>query len=189
MIDLSPAAGRLVDLLGRVDDSQLGGPTPCPEMTVGDLADHIGTFAVAFVTAATKQRDAADGPPPRASAANLEPGWRDRIARDIDALVAAWREPSAWEGMTAAGGLELPAEVTGVIALDELIVHGWDLAVSTGQPFTATDDDVAAATGLVSNLPAPRDGRLFGPIVPVGDDAPPLDRLVGLAGRDPAWRP
>lgn len=189
MIDLSPAAGRLAELLDGVDDSQLGSPTPCPEMTVGDLVDHIGTFAVAFVEAAAKQRDASAGPPPQASASNLEPGWRDRIARDIDALVAAWREPSAWEGMTAAGGLELPAEVTGVIALDELIVHGWDLAVSTGQPFTAADDDVAAATGLVSNLPAPRDGRLFGPIVSVGQDASPLDRLLGVAGRDPSWRP
>lgn len=29
---------------------------------------------------------------------------------------------------------------------------------------------------------------LFGPPVPVADDAPLLDRLLGLTGRDPAWR-
>lgn len=30
---------------------------------------------------------------------------------------------------------------------------------------------------------------LFGPPVAVDDDAPLLDRLLGLTGRDPAWRP
>jgi hypothetical protein len=29
---------------------------------------------------------------------------------------------------------------------------------------------------------------LFGPPVPVPDDAPLLARLLGLTGRDPAWR-
>jgi len=189
MIDLGPAAGRVAALLVDVDDGQLTSSTPCPDMAVGDLVDHIGTVARAFAIKAGKQPGATGGPPPPPNAANLEPGWRDRIARDLDGLAAAWRDPSAWEGLTTAGGLEFPSEVAGVIALDELIVHGWDLAVSTGQPFTATDEDVAAATKMVSNFPAPRDGSLFGPVVSVVDDAPPLDRLLGLAGRDPHWRP
>ena len=46
MIDLGPAAGRVVDLLAGIDDSQLGKPTPCPDTTVGDLIDHIDTLAV-----------------------------------------------------------------------------------------------------------------------------------------------
>jgi len=189
MIDLGPAAGRVVDLLAGIDDSQLGKPTPCPDTTVGDLIDHIDTLAVAFAAKADKREDVASGPPPRPNAANLEPGWRHRIAHDVDTLAAAWREPSAWVGVTTAGGLEFPAEVAGVIALDELVVHGWDLAVATGQPYNATDEEIAAATNLVSNFPAPRDGSLFGPVVPVADDAPALDRLIGLAGRDPSWGP
>ncbi|MGZ8746175.1 MAG: TIGR03086 family metal-binding protein, partial [Mycobacterium sp.] len=28
---------------------------------------------------------------------------------------------------------------------------------------------------------------LFGRAVPVADDAPVLDRIVGMTGRDPAW--
>jgi len=31
------------------------------------------------------------------------------------------------------GGIELPAEVAGVVALNEVIVHGWDIAVASGQ--------------------------------------------------------
>ena len=36
-------------------------------------------------------------------------------------------------GTTKAGGLELPGEVAGLVALDELVIHGWDVARSSGQ--------------------------------------------------------
>jgi uncharacterized protein (TIGR03086 family) len=104
-------------------------------------------------------------------------------------LAAAWAKPSAWEGTTTAGGIEVPSAVAGIIALDELIVHGWDIAVSTGQRYDAPADEIAAATEFVSTFDAPRDGRLFGPVVAVAADAPALDRLLGLTGRDPSWSP
>jgi hypothetical protein len=31
------------------------------------------------------------------------------------------------------------------------------------------------------------EGKPFAPRVPVADDAPALDRLVALSGRDPGW--
>jgi uncharacterized protein (TIGR03086 family) len=187
MIDLGPAAGRVAALLTRVDDRQLGDPTPCPEATVGDLIDHIGSLTIGFAATAEKRRDRTSGPPPSPNAANLEPHWRNRIARDLDRLAAAWRQPSAWEGTTSAGGVDLPGNVAGVVALDELLVHGWDVAVATGQSYEPTDDEVAATLQFVSNFDAPRDGSLFGPVVPVPPDAPALDRLLGLTGRDPHW--
>jgi uncharacterized protein (TIGR03086 family) len=121
-------------------------------------------------------------------AANLESGWRDRVARDLATLAEAWRDPAAWEGMTSAAGVALPGHVAGLVALDELVVHGWDIAVAIGQPYAPPVDDVEAAMSFVAAFDAPRDGNLFGPVVLVPDDAPALDRLLGLTGRDPKWR-
>lgn len=82
----------------------------------------------------------------------------------------------------------MPGEVVGLVALDELVVHGWDIAAATDQPFEALAHEIEAAMRFVSSFGAPRDGRLFGPIVAVADHATPLDHLLGLTGRDPSWR-
>ena len=61
----------------------------------------------------------------------------------------------------------MPAEVVGLVALDELVVHGWDIAVATGQPYEPPAHEIEAAMAFVTSFDAPRDGRLFGPIVPI----------------------
>lgn len=188
MIDISPATDRMARLLAAVADDQFALPTPCPKSRVGDLIDHIGTFAKAF-TAVARKTNRGKGAPPPPDAANLDAGWRDRIARDLATLAGAWRDGAAWEGMTFAGGMELPGQIGGLIALDELVVHGWDLAISTGQPYDPSVGELEAAASVVASFDAPRDGNLFGPVVPVADDASPLDKLLGLTGRDPSWRP
>jgi len=188
MIDISPATDRMARLLAAVSDDQLARATPCPKSRVGVLIDHIATFSKAF-TAVAQKNNSGTGRPPPPNAANLEDGWRDRIASDLATLAGAWREAAAWEGMTFAGGMELPGKVGGLIALDELVVHGWDLAVSTGQPYDPSVGEIDAASSFVAAFDAPRDGNLFGPVVPVADDASPLDKLLGLTGRDPGWQP
>jgi uncharacterized protein (TIGR03086 family) len=187
MIDLSDAADRMVSILASVTEDQFDLPTPCPDARVGDLVDHVGTFAARFTAVARKEPR--NGAPPRPSAANLEEGWKDRITRDLRMCADAWRESAAWEGMTTVGGLELPAEVAGVVVLDELVVHGWDIAVATGQRFEPSVAEIEASSRFVESFDAPRDGNLFGPVVAVPDGATPLDRLLGLTGRDPGWHP
>src|SRR5436309_592146 len=131
MIDIGPATNRMAGLLAGLSESQFDLPTPCPEARVGDLVDHVGTLTKAFTAVARKDRSGSGAPPPP-SAANLEATWLDRIARDLETLAEAWRDPAAWEGMTDAGGIELPGQVAGLVVLDELVVHGWDIAVSVG---------------------------------------------------------
>ena len=74
-----------------------------------------------------------------------------------------------------------------------MVIHGWDVAVSSGQRFDYDSESLGVVHGFVLESPAPgqeslRDGN-FGPVVPVSDEAPLVDRIVGLAGRDPGWSP
>ncbi|MGH3797517.1 MAG: maleylpyruvate isomerase N-terminal domain-containing protein [Pseudonocardiaceae bacterium] len=51
-VDLQPATRRMADLINGVRDDQLGGPTPCPAYSLGDLLDHVGGLTLAFTAAA-----------------------------------------------------------------------------------------------------------------------------------------
>lgn len=189
MLDLGPAAAEVTRLVAGTGDDQLDAATPS-SWSVATLLDHLLGLTVAFRVSAEKGPDPApDGPSP--SGADLPGDWRERLPRELDALVDAWRDPSAWEGTTTAGGVTMPAEIMGMVTLDELVVHGWDLARGTGQEFRceAVDAEAVLAFTAASAEPgADRDG-LFGPVVVVPDDAPALDRALGFAGRDPRWRP
>lgn len=76
-----------------------------------------------------------------------------------------------------------------MVVLDELVLHGWDVAVASGHSYEPTHAEIEALRGFVSSFDAERDGSLFGPVVPVPDDTPAFDQLLGLAGRDPHWQP
>ncbi len=192
-IDLAPAAQRMADLIGSVPDEMLDRPTPCPEYALGDLLDHVGGLTLAFIAAATKAEDEGGPTGPSGDASRLGDGWRSRIGRDLAELAEAWRDPAAWDGTTQAGGLEMPGEVAGVVALDELVIHGWDVARASGQAYDCDEETLEIVHGFVAQFAGPgkegdREG-LFGPVVAVPDDAPELDRVIGLSGRDPAWSP
>ncbi|MGH4026233.1 MAG: TIGR03086 family metal-binding protein [Pseudonocardiaceae bacterium] len=188
IVDLDPPTRELTRLLNGVTDDQLSASTPCDKYSVADLLEHISGFAIAFRHAATKTAEAVA--PDAVSAAGLHPEWRSRIPRQLDDLVAAWRVPAAWEGMTEAGGVTLPADMMGRVALNELVLHGWDLARGTGQSFDCDPVSAAACYELAQAATAPGEGApegLFGPAVEVASDAPLFHRLLGLGGRDPSW--
>jgi len=194
ILDLDPPAQQLMTLLKGVRDDQLTAPTPCAEYTVGDLLDHLMGLTVAFRQAATKSPGpAGESRPGEATVAHLNPAWRDRLPERLAELVAAWRDPAAWDGMTEAGGVRLPAEVMGGVAVNELVLHSWDLAQATGQPFTCDPDSVDACLTFTSAMsqPGAESGRegLFGPVVEVAASASVFDRVLGLSGRDPSWKP
>jgi uncharacterized protein (TIGR03086 family) len=186
-LDLGPQTAEVARVVAGVRDDQLTDPTPCTGTSVAAMLDHLVGLTVAFRMAAEKT---VPGGGPSADAANLAPHWRTRIPVQLEALAAAWRDPRAWEGTAEAGGVQMPAPAMAAVALDEVLVHGWDLAVATGQPY-AVDPLTAEAClefykGFAVGAPEARDA-MYGPEVPVADDAPLFDLLLGRTGRDPAW--
>jgi uncharacterized protein (TIGR03086 family) len=159
---------------------------------LGELIFHVDGFAQVFTLSARKDLGPRTATPPDPTGASLEPGWQARAAEHLAALGDAWQAEDAWDGMTQAGGVDLPGAIAGRIALDELVVHGWDIARCTGQPFTATEADLREVEAAVRQFRGDNPGEmpgLFGPVVPVPDDASSLDRLLSLTGRDPGWSP
>lgn len=191
MPDLAPAARRMAELLAGVRDYQLTGPTPCAGTSLAALIAHVNGLSLAFTWAAEKRFPDGPSQPPSADAAGLPPDWRARIPEQLDALAAAWRSPDAWEGMTEAGGVDLPGREAGHVAMNELVVHGWDVARASGQTYDAGKDEIEVCLAFVAPSVEQSGGKgvegLFGPAVDVPDDAPALDRLLGQTGRDPSW--
>lgn len=193
VIDIHATADNLGALISSVPNEDLGRRTPCSEYTVGDLLDHIAGATIAFGGAAAKAGGDGADMGPQGDAGNLDPDWRTTLPLRLKTLAEAWSDPGAWEGMTRVGGQDLPGAVAGIITFGELSVHGWDLSKATGLPF---EPDHAGLNPLLelasqsrgSGNDGPR-GSAFGPVVPVPDDAPVLDRVLGLLGRDPGWSP
>ena len=84
----------------------------------------------------------------------------------------------------------MPGDMALSMILWEYQVHGWDLARATGQPWSppaaAAEESLAFAPGMLTS-DYQGDGKAFGNAVPVPGTAAPLDRLLGLSGRDPRW--
>ncbi|WP_419993915.1 TIGR03086 family metal-binding protein [Streptomyces boninensis] len=188
-VDLGAQAGVVAKVAAGVRDEQLDGPTPCPEYTVRDLLAHLVGLAVAFRDAGRKDLGESTNTDPGAGLPPLPADWRDALPARLGELAEAWREPGAWDGMTQAGGFTFPAAEAGLVACNEIVIHGWDLARATGQAY---EPDPAALDASMRLLAAGKDEAErgpFGPVVAVRDDAPAIDRAAGLAGRRPDWEP
>ncbi|NNG35540.1 TIGR03086 family metal-binding protein [Nakamurella aerolata] len=181
MFDLTPATRQLSELVAGTRDDQLANPTPCTEWTVADLLAHVHQFASVFTTNAAKQ-------PPNPPH-HLVDDWRAAIPRQLDQLAAAWADEAAWQGRTSAGGIEMAAADNALVAVEELTVHGWDLAVATGQPFGVGDVEVAHVERFIATFdqnPEPGTGP-FGPVGPAPASADGWQLALSRLGRNPLW--
>ncbi|MEU1983521.1 TIGR03086 family metal-binding protein [Nocardia sp. NPDC019395] len=186
--DLSPASDALADIVTAIDDPQLDRLTPAG-IPVRALLEHVEGLAEAFRAAATKETAGSSAAPEFGTGATLDSQWRILVPARLRAMSRAWREPAAWSGDTEAGGITMPAAVTARVALDELVVHAWDLARATGQELKVHDSDLAVLLDFLKDTPPEGTPGLFGPSVPIGPAAPALHKVLGLTGRDPFWIP
>ncbi|MDL9936200.1 TIGR03086 family metal-binding protein [Gordonia sp. ABSL1-1] len=185
---LDTAAATLIDITAKVTDDMLIRPTPCAGVDVAGLLGHVVGLSQAFAAAGRKEFGPLTDTPPDPAAYDLPDPWRPAIVGELRALVRAWDDDASWEGMTRAGGVDAPAQILGTIALSEVVLHGWDLARAIGAEYEI-DGAIAKTVFDFHHPPRPQEERegMFGPVVDVPEDAPLMDRLAGLAGRDPFW--
>ena len=178
-LDLGPQTVEVARIAAGVRDDQLSHPTPCTELDVAAVLDHLVGLTIAFREAAAK---VPQPPGPVPDAAHLADDWRTRLPQQLADLAAAWRDPGAWEGMTTIAGLQLPSSAVGLIGLNEVLVHGWDVAVATRQTYRADPASTQACLDygveFARSAPEMRD-QIYGPVVPVPSDAPVFARLLG----------
>ncbi len=180
MIDLRPAGRALNAIVAGITPDDLSRPTPCEKYSVADVLADVDEGARGFAAAA-EERAAVTEP-----LVFDEAGWQETLAERVDRLGEAWADPRAWEGTSDLAGLGLTKAEWGRIALTELVVHGWDLARATGQQLQLPEETVQACHAHVARfLEAPPVPELWGTPVRVPEDAPLMERLVGVTGRSP----
>ncbi|MGP3948579.1 TIGR03086 family metal-binding protein [Streptomyces sp. 7N604] len=159
---------------------QLGDRTPCEKFTVAELLDHFGETLVSSARAARKEPQPA-GP----AASGTSPA---AVAESANRAAEAWSNPAAFEGSTEFGPGEMPAGLAAAITLEELAMHGWDLARATGRTFAISEDAARVALGAVGEIAeGARVSGLYGPPIPVSTDAPAFHRALAASGRNPEW--
>jgi uncharacterized protein (TIGR03086 family) len=184
------ALGKAVALgsavIAAVRPDQLTDPTPCAEFDVRSLLGHL-VVVLRRVAVVGRGGSPFDVEPPGDVA---DDGWSDPWRAAAHDVMDVWTDDARldqvitlpWTTMTGRQALE--------IYTSEVSVHVWDLARATDQQ-PAWDDAVVAValSAFERELPADADRTEapFDPAVPVPADAPAIDRLVGLTGRDPAW--
>ena len=177
----------LAPVVGHITGEQLHDPTPCTELDVEKLRAHVlgwlTTFAAGFAD-----------PGGQAPLGRLDgytvPADPAAEVRDASGTMAAALRGGAAGRPMRLGDSAMPGEMALSMILWEYQVHGWDLARATGQPWSppaeAAEESLEFAPGMLTD-DYQGDGKAFARRVPVTATAPPLDRLLGLSGRDPAW--
>jgi uncharacterized protein (TIGR03086 family) len=178
--------GQLGPVLGGVlaglRPEQLDRPTPCAAFTVGGVLEHMRGGATRFAAAFRGEAAAADG------SASDDPIATVRSA--LGELAAAVSSPGALDRTIQAPFGEVPGETFARFVVLDGLVHGWDLATATGQPYDPPDDLVAAVTDFAGGaLHALRDGQTFAAAVEPPDGATPIEQLAALTGRHVDTKP
>ena len=180
------AVASTADVVKTTAASQMSASTPCSEWDVRALLNHvIGTLWLAeglLADHAPRYPMAPGGLPPTDLAGDDPAAAYAEAA--AAALAAAAGDALTQVHVTPLG--QMPGPVLAGFTTLDILVHGWDLAVATGQPADLDGRLAAHALGfaeqaLTPDTRAPR----IGPAVTVAPGAPVTHRLVAFVGRRP----
>ncbi len=179
------AIAQTETVVAAVSPAQFTLPTPCPEFDVRALLSHIvgGLTRIALIG------EGADALARPARADDVpDDGWLAAYRAAAARAVAAWADDAMLDALVEVPWGKVPGRFALAGYVQEILVHGWDLARATGQE-TERDPELAqwALAGARRILPPEnRGGEVpFGPVVPVPPDAGPYAQLAAWLGRQP----
>lgn len=171
-------------IIGKVRPTQLSDPTPCTEFDVRSRLSHmVGGQTGLHVGEGGNALDV----PARADDVP-DDGWPDAFRRASARARAAWTDDARLDELVSVPWGKVPGRgaLTGYV--QEVLMHGWDLAAATGQE-TELDPELAefALAFARQVLPdQPRGGEVpFAAVVPAPEGAGPYARLAAWLGRTP----
>jgi uncharacterized protein (TIGR03086 family) len=170
-------------ILATVETHHLEAPTPCSDWDLRALLSHIAGRAVLSERAA---RGMAVTEFPDTNKDLLGASAVSTLQDLLDASLTSWRSATDLAGPRVTPIGKVPG--FGLIAFQaqDVFVHGWDIArtIGTEPTFDLELTQVMFEMHQQSVTPGSR-AAFFGPEVPVPQDAPILDRLLGFLGRQP----
>ena len=166
----------LAGVVGGIRAEQLDNPTPCARFTVRGVLEHmIGgatNFAGAFRGVESGEADTTD------VLASFGPA--------LAGLAEAMHSPGALDRTIDAPFGETPGESFARFVVLDGLIHGWDLATATGQPYEPSDALVADVQAYADQALEPlRDGDTFAAAVEPRESATPIERFAAFTGRRP----
>jgi uncharacterized protein (TIGR03086 family) len=168
----------LVGVVAAIGPESLDEPTPCAAFTVRGVLEHMVGGATMF-TAAFRGVDPPAGPTEGDAVDVL-----GAFGPTLSGLAAAMHSPGALGRTVAAPFGDVDGETFARFVVLDGLVHGWDLAVATGQAYSPPDALVAAASAFAAEaLPPLRDGDTFAAAVEPPASATPIERLAAFTGR------
>lgn len=160
---------------------RLSAPTPCAEFDVRSLSGHLLGTAERSLGAA-QGRATREIPPVITNVSDAMLARRFR--RLVEHIGPAWSAIQANEPITAPWGRYPAIDVVRGFTI-ETLVHGWDLAVATGQPSEAPAGLAATVEGFVDQvIPQATRKRMYDEPGASADHAEPTERLANALGRE-----
>ena len=168
---LAPHLGGVV---AGITPADLDRPTPCADFDVRGVLEHMVGGATLFAAAYR-------GTTP------TEPDTTDPLAAfgpALGDLAAAITAPGALDRTVASPFGDINGETFARFIVLDGLVHGWDLATATGQPYDPPAELVDAAAEFAQEaVEHLRGGDAFGPEVTPPAGATRIERLAAFTGR------
>lgn len=184
--EMTAAADASSRVVGNVRPGQFGDPTPCADWDVRTLLNHL----ILWTSYSLERRAHGESVAPELMEKDFaaDPDFSADYRNQLDRALAAWADPAVWDRELNVMGSLTPASDVAALIVAEMVLHGWDLAVATGQSYTVDDNAAAVALAAVeANADLFRQYKGFAEPVAIAAGAPVLDKTLALAGRDPRW--